>query len=166
MFLALLEQGTFVFVRLTLWGGLKTCLLSSLLLAESCNKEDHCEQNKGSSWGFCQRLMRNKLVYLQLRALILWNFLVLISSSSNSYQWVDIHELKGFRELEVPKFASLQEQILTFWNSVFYIFSELLKIFINGNSIILPGWLTEQKNKSLKEVELITPLQYIIEISQ
>lgn len=43
---------------------------------------------------------------------------------------------------------------------------ELLIIVINGIAIILSGWPTEQKNKSLKEVELIILLQCIIEISQ
>lgn len=116
---------------------------------------------------FARRPIRNKSVHLQLRASMLLNFHVLIFSASNCYHWVDVSELDNvFLEMEASTIACLQEQMPIFWKSVFYMPPELMIIIINGISIILPSWPAEQKNKSLKEVELITPLQCIIKISQ
>lgn len=146
--LALLEQEALVFVSLILWR------YASFLFPTSVLTVNHATSRAIAKWakaidGNFARGSWETFNYLQLRILILLKFLVLISSFSNHYHLVDVPELKGvFLEFEVSKFASLQEQIFTFWKNISQMLPELLKIFISGISLILPHWPTEKKNKS------------------
>ena len=159
------EDWALLFVQLTLGGSSsETGLLLLLLADERCStmKLDHCEQAKGNGWGLYQKADEKQIgpfpavshdaveFHCSHFKLLLWSWC----------SWETI-----FLELQLSTFTS-QEQILSFWKTLFHIPPELLIIIINGISIILPGWPTEQKNKSLEEVELISPLQWIIEISQ